>query len=234
MAASSFGAPVTNRDWLSWLAQHRSHFNELVRTATATRRTICQRLEPLSPEMPFIPRLQPKRASSLHPALLSKLISAGPGFFYFAGGVGGPHAFYVSTLRREAWGCVVPCVGHMALGLNLAELFVNIFKPLCPQLEEIGIDAGADLPVESIEVKFKHLARGIAKWTILSLVLVSAPARSTKAHKVAHELGSASGSEAPSEAESLQSEDESGVEDELDGFADKEEKNRGWGPPGPR
>ena len=76
-------SPHTNTQWLSWLNDNAPGFAHLVKTATAQRRHLGKRLEPLADDMPAVRRLQPERKGLLHERLVDKLVSTGPGFCYF-------------------------------------------------------------------------------------------------------------------------------------------------------
>ena len=77
LAEHSKTTPHTNQELLAWLEDHTEYFKGLLVTAAPSRRTLCQRLEPISPDMPAVPRLQPADDNNLL-APLSHLSSPSP------------------------------------------------------------------------------------------------------------------------------------------------------------
>ena len=79
-AVSKTDIPYSNADWIEWLEAHDGRFQELLKTASATRRQFSQRLVASEP-LPASARIHPKVDNAGLPMWVRKMLHSDPGFF---------------------------------------------------------------------------------------------------------------------------------------------------------
>ena len=104
-----------------WLKENDSTFADLRRTAGPHRRQLNKRLEAWT-DLPEASRVQPIRASGLHPAVVAKLLSRGNGFYHFDSHPANSNSFFVATVRREIWAFLLPAQDSLLVLVTVSVL----------------------------------------------------------------------------------------------------------------
>lgn len=174
--------PESNRELLEWLENNDAHYAHLLKTATAKRRPLSVRLQPLFKGMPAVPRIKPEKDTSMSPTLAAKLVASGPGFYYFEKEKRNAHCFFVVSAGGNVWACQVVNLGSMEFSIDLSTPMTSFFRPLSEKMQEAGLEnclQGCD--VYAVHVSFQEVEGMCAKWKILEdMDIVEAPRRRCK------------------------------------------------------
>ena len=232
--------PYSNADWLEWLQANDSHFKELLRTATATRRQFGERIRPTL-ELPPVERLQPRGRRQPAAVWLSKLLSVRPGFFSLSlAGDATPHVVFCCSLRGSVWGFLLGRVTARRYSWSSKELLVDVLAPIdevmggcCPP------ERLPELEVHMVDFDARILDDGVCEIKVKGLSPVEVPVRARRAAEDCEggDYDSASGDEmdaGDSEVDSVGSDAESGAEHEIEEPAAAEEKGEKNAIPGER
>ena len=148
--------PHTNREWLTWVKKHETHFRELLANATKKRLWRNERLRPAADQIPPLGRLGPRQVRRERANWEKLILQERHGFFclrnaagqklvFFAAGLSGQilSLELVQTEQRNRW-----------FSLPLAGSILQYVQPATTLVASAGDNFASDLEVYALEMQF--------------------------------------------------------------------------------
>ena len=160
--------PYSTAEWIQFVEKNKAHVDALIKTASASRRSISHRL--LATEaLPQCPRIYPKPPSGPLPMWLRKIMNADAGVFAVKYGPRPDEklVLYAATLRYQPWGCILEEKddSEATYRLNMGVMLYGLLRPLKDQVSEMALPGDSEVfRMDAVDVSiawpFAELALG--------------------------------------------------------------------------
>ena len=204
-AVSKTDIPYSNADWIEWLEEHDGRFQELLKTASATRRQFSQRLVASEP-LPASARIHPKVDNVGLPMWVRKMLHSDPGFFALKHGasVHKKVVLWFCGLRYQGWGMPLEDGGGACCLLDMSARLDELLRPIAVLTQEWELEEPAQ--VFALSVAKVAVAMPVLRFKFSTPQEVAAPAAAARA-RAGRRGRKADGAESDGE-ESVQADDD--------------------------
>ena len=142
--SATMAIPVTNRQWLDWMAENDDEFQACLRSASQARRALNARKEARPEDFPAADRIYPA-APACRLVWAAPLLRSDPGFFcvQFGDSFLDKLVVYACSLKRQVWAFSLAEVEGegRTYSFDTGTLLCQSLKPLEILLSDFGLEA---------------------------------------------------------------------------------------------